>query len=317
MNPARPVAAGAWERLRRTSLLFLVCGALSPATALTEAAQTTPAGTFDSRILLSAEGQAMAFAGTEDLLSFLATAEERSVTNLSRGITGAKRLTLGQEGVEARVVFHHIDRSEPGPRRLSNGRTVMYLRDSYKSQVAAYRLGRLLGLQNIPPTVVRVSGATTGSAQLWIEEAVTEDIRLREGPDLPDHNLWNQTVADMWVFDNLINNIDRNQGNMLVDSFGSLWLIDHTRSFGQDRALPLPEMITRCSNRMLQALRSLDEETVKNELEPYLTRAQLGALWHRRERVLARIDEAVAVRGAHQVLFDYRDPDPGVSIREE
>ncbi len=280
-------------------------------------AQTTPAGTFDSRTLLGPDGEELPFADWDDLVSFLASAEQRAVKLLSRGVTGARRLTLEQGGVEARVIFHDVDRLEQKTKRLPNGRTVMYLRDSYKSQIAAYRLGRLLGMQNVPPTVGRVSETASGSAQLWIEEAVTEDIRREEGPELADHNLWNQSLADMRVFDNLINNIDRNQGNMLVDSFGNLWLIDHTRSFGQDKVLPLPEMITRCSHRMLHGLRSLDEQTVRREMAPYLTRVEINALWHRRQQVLGQIEQSNATLGKDFVLFDYGDPDPGVSIQYE
>ena len=280
-------------------------------------AQPGPAGTFDTRTWLGPDGKTLPITTEDELLRFLDSASETSVKILSRGITGAKRLTLEQGGVEARVVFHDINRSEQRPKRLPNKRTVMYLRDSYKSQIAAYRLSRLLGMKNVPPTVVRVSGAATGSAQLWIEDAMTEDIRLEKGVELRDYNLRNQNLVDMWVFDNLINNIDRNQGNMLVDSFSTLWLIDHTRSFGQDNGLPLPEMITRCSNRMLQAIRSLDERTLRKDLGPYLTRVEIGALWQRRERVLDRLEELIGVQGKDQVLFDYGDPDPGVIIVEE
>ena len=35
----------------------------------------------------------------------------------------------------------------------------------------------------------------------------------------------------MRVFDELIANTDRNQGNMLIDKQWKLWLIDHTRGF--------------------------------------------------------------------------------------
>ncbi len=290
----------------------LALATLSPASA-----QSVPAGTFDSRVLLGPDGKSLRLAAQDEILGFLTSAEERSVTVLSRGITGAKRLTLERGETAARVIFHDVDRYEQKLKRLPNGRTVMYLRDSYKSQIAAYRLGRLLGMQNVPPTVLRVSGSATGSAQLWIEKAMTEDIRLSEGLEPPDHNLWNQSLADMQVFDNLINNIDRNQGNMLVDSFGNLWLIDHTRAFGQDKVLPLPEMISRCSNSMLQAIRSLNEETVRKELAPLLSRVEIKALWHRRARVLKRIEQQLASKGPESVLFDYGDPDPGVTILDE
>ena len=280
-------------------------------------AQPEPAGTFDTRTWQGPDGKTLPFATEDELVQFLAGASETSVKILSRGITGAKRLTLERGGVEARAVFHDINRSEHRPKRLPNKKTVMYLRDSYKSQIAAYRVGRLLGMKNVPPTVVRVSGAATGSAQLWIEDAMTEDIRLEQGVELRDYNLRTQNLADMRVFDNLINNIDRNQGNMLVDSYGNLWLIDHTRSFGQDNALPTSEMITRCSNRMLEAVRSLDERTLREDLAPYLTRVEIKALWQRRDRVLDRIEEIIGDKGKAQVLFAYGDPDPGVIILEE
>jgi hypothetical protein len=282
---------------------------------MVSAQDSAPAGTFDSRVLLGPEGERLAFATQGDLLRFISSAEERSVKILSRGITGATRLHLEQAGIEARVIFHDVDRKERKPKRLPNGRSVMFLRDSYSSQVAAYRLARLLGMQNVPPTVVRVSRGAKGSAQLWIEDAMTEDIRLKENVELKDYNLRNQNLADMRIFDNLINNIDRNQGNMLVDSFGNLWLIDHTRSFGQDKVLPLPEMITRCSNRMLAAIRSLDEKTLREELSPFLSAVEISALWHRRERVLERIEEAIETWGREWVLFDYGDLDPGVSVQ--
>jgi len=290
---------------------------LALATLSQASAQSVPAGTFDSRVLLAPDGKTLPLATQEEILGFLTSAEERSVTVLSRGITGAKRLTLERGETAARVIFHDIDRNEQRLKRLPNGRTVRYLRDSYKSQIAAYRLGRLLGMQNVPPTVLRVSGGATGSAQLWIEKAMTEDIRLSEGLEPPDHNLWNQSLADMRIFDNLINNIDRNQGNMLVDSFGNLWLIDHSRSFGQDRVLPLPEATNRCSNHMLQAIESLNEEVISKDLAPYLTRAEIKALLRRREQLLDRIQDSIATLGKDVVLFDYGDPDPGVSVRQE
>ncbi len=292
-------------------------GLLSIPAASQVSPQPAPAGTFETRILLGPEGETLPIATYEDVAQFLASASERSVKFLSRGITGATRLSLEDGGIEARAIFHDVNQIERKPKRLPNGRTVMYLRDSYTSQVAAYRLSRLLEMRNVPPTVVRVSGAATGSAQLWIEKAMTEDIRQDEGIDVSDYNLWNQSLADMRIFDNLINNIDRNQGNMLVDSFGNLWLIDHTRSFGQDSVLPLPEMITRCSRRMLEAIRSLDEKTLEQDLEPYLAGVEIKALWHRRERVLARIEETVSKLGEDWVLFDYGDPDPGVSVGQE
>jgi hypothetical protein len=68
---------------------------------------------------------------------------------------------------------------------------------------------------------------------------------------------------------------------------------------------------------MLQAIRSLDERTLREDLGPYLTGVEIEALWRRRKRVLNRIQETVDVMGRDKVLFDYGDPDPGVTILDE
>jgi hypothetical protein len=177
----------------------------------------------------------------------------------------------------------------------------------------------MLEIHNIPPTVRRRSDGLNGSAQLWIEHATTEIARQEAGIRPPDQTLWNQLYADMRVFDNLINNTDRNLGNTLVDSQGNLWLIDHTRSFGQDKTLPHPEAITRCSNRLYEAIVGLDEDRVSKRMKTakLLAPGEIAALLRRRTELLERIDERIRLLGPEAVLFDYGDPEPGITVFED
>lgn len=283
---------------------------LSGATSLT----AQPA---DEPVLLGADGQPLPFDSREEVLDFLRTAREISSRELSEGITRARKLRLRREGVEAHAVFHHVNHSEQTVKRLPNGNVVMYLRDSYLSQAAAFEMSRLLGMTVVPPTVLRVSGGQRGSAQLWIEEAMTEERRQRQDPEPPDHTLWNQRYADMRVFDNLINNIDRNLGNMLVDSRWNLWLIDHTRSFGRDRSLPQPETVTRCSRGLWTSLRQLDRSETRRRLRPLLSAAELQAVFSRRDKLVSLLERRVSELGEKAVIFDYGDYDPGVEVRYE
>ncbi len=46
--------------------------------------------------------------------------------------------------------------------------TELNFRDSYKYNIAAYRLGRLLGLDMIPPSVERKVGGTYTAVIWWI-----------------------------------------------------------------------------------------------------------------------------------------------------
>ena len=265
-------------------------------------------------VFLGPGDQPLPIQDEDEILSFLRIAPEISSELIEIGITGAWRLVLSKDGVEARAAFHRVQKLERKTKRLPNDKIVGYVRDSYTSQVAAYRLGRLLKVHNIPPTVLRRSDGRKGSAQLWIENGMMEKERLEKGIEPADRTLWNQLYSDMRVFDNLINNIDRNTGNMLVDSSGHLWLIDHTRSFGRDRSLPRPETIARCSNRLHQAILELDQAAVESQLEELLAKGEIKAIFHRRTALLKKLDERIRERGEHQVLFDYGDAEPGIRI---
>jgi hypothetical protein len=265
-------------------------------------------------VFLGADDKPLPMQEVDEILAFLRSASEIASEDIGHGITQARRLSLEDRGIQMRAAFHHITRNERKVKRLPNDHVVAWVRDHYSGQVAAFRLGRMLGIHNIPPTVLRRSNGLKGSAQLWIENSMMEQERQEKGIKPTDRALWNQLYADMRVFDNLINNIDRNTGNMLVDSFGYLWLIDHTRSFGPDASLPRPETISRCSNRLYEAIQALDEAEVEAELRDLLARGEIKAIFKRRVKLLETIDQRIESLGRDQVLFDYGDPELGLKI---
>ena len=120
----------------------------------------------------------------------------------------------------------------------------------------------------------------------------------------------------MWVFDNLINNLDRNQGNMLHDSRGEFWMIDHTRSFNGSKRLPLPAKMRRCSRGLLAAIRNLDEDQARERLRPYLSTLEIKSLFARRRIVLEYLDEQIATQG-ESFLFSYEDAEDAVTVYYE
>ena len=48
---------------------------------------------------------------------------------------------------------------------------VNFFRDHYANNVAAFELSRMLGMNNVPPGVVRRVGRNKGSLHLWIENS--------------------------------------------------------------------------------------------------------------------------------------------------
>ena len=56
--------------------------------------------------------------------------------------------------------------------------------EAYKSEIAAYELDRLLGLDMVPPTVERRVGGDLASVQLWVEGCrVLKDVDQKAVPE--------------------------------------------------------------------------------------------------------------------------------------
>ena len=170
--------------------------------------------------------------------------------------------------------------------------------------MAAYKVNEILGLYNIPPTVYREVEGKSGSVQLWMEKTTKEVDRREKGITPPDVTSWNRQSHDMRVFDNLINNIDRNQSNILIDKDWNLWLIDQTRSFAMDESLPSPEEVERCSRSLYNALKEMDEDLVRETLGSLLRAAEVDAFFVRREKLLKILEDRVADVGESNVFYN-------------
>lgn len=80
------------------------------------------------------------------------------------------------------------------------------------------------------------------------------------------------------IWDELIQNKDRNQGNLPWTSDWTLWLIDHTRAFRLDKKLQNPNDLTRCERSLLDGLRRLTAESLAKAVGASLTRAEQEAV---------------------------------------
>ncbi|MDH3728395.1 MAG: hypothetical protein OER77_12770 [Myxococcales bacterium] len=145
------------------------------------------------------------------------------------------------------------------------------LEHGYQSEIAAYRIGRLLALDNVPPTIFRRAtrkeirarfhkdklarwssvqrsttweddGTVVGAASYWVKGARRglEDRKGRwqawlriEGPIPPGKLKLAQDLSTMTLFDFLIGNWDRySGGNILMDGKRTrALLVDHDHAF--------------------------------------------------------------------------------------
>ena len=248
------------------------------------------------------------FGNDAEILEFLRTAEIVSQTEIPIGVTQSRVLVLEKNGVSARAAFHH-HHIVKDKQRMVGGSFITHFRDSYTSQIAAWNVAELLGITGTPPTVLRQVDGVEGSLQLWVENARMESDRQRESLVFPDRiRAWRQ-VYDMDVFDALINNLDRTQGNFLWDKASwDLWMIDHTRAFGRNRKVLRPVKVRKVSRALLERLRELDAKEVKRSLKPYLNREERRAIVSRRDHILELLEKKIEEKGEDEVLFNHDDP---------
>jgi len=208
----------------------------------------------------------------QEVEDYLRTAECVSLEML--GPTQVGRCTLRPGGPVARFAWKALP---PGVYRG--------FRESYKSEIAAYALDRLLKLDMVPPAVERTLNGVSGSAQQWVEDAQT--LKASAAPPQPQRQAWELQLARMRMFDDLIGNADRNSANVLCDGEWKLILLDHSRAFRLDTRLP--EKLDRADQELWVRIEGLTSERLEEALAPWLDRDQIQALLARREAMRAEV----------------------------
>jgi hypothetical protein len=177
-----------------------------------------------------------------------------------------------------------------------------FLRDTWRSEIAAYELSLLLGLDTVPPTVAWQLGRRPGSLQLWIEKAswgyYPDETRQPADPER-----WQKELDRMRLFDALIANGDRHPGNILIDSTGKVWWIDHTRAFLRERDLIEPDRIKRVERGFYERLKAVDPKVIALRMAPFMSQKEIDALLARRLKLIDLIEARIAAEGESAVLF--------------
>ena len=213
---------------------------------------------------------------------FLQSAPIHRVRGVKAGITGTQRASLSAGRIAHDASIQTIDEA-----RLtfqSAKRTELNFRDFWGYNVAAYRLGVMLGLDNVPVSVARHFNSRPAAFTWWVDDVLMDErARVAQGVKPPAPASWSAQVHVMRVFDELIANTDRNQGNMLID---------HSRAFRLHETLLAPMYVRRCDRALLAQMKALTRKAVDEELGDYLTSAERQALMRRRD-VLVRLVESL------------------------
>ena len=253
----------------------------------------------DARQSLSVEGQ----------LAFLKSAKIVSSKPIGKGTTGALRLTLSDGSLTHDASFQKVDQQNTMENLRQGKKIAGELRfvDSYRYNIAAWELARLLQLaEMVPPTVERSHGGQRGALSWWVDDVLMdEEERERNNAGPPDGGIQDLVKQRMImnVFTELVRDMDRNKGNVLYTNQWRVIMLDFTRAFRLEPEIRRPENVSRCSRELLSRLRTLAREDVARAVGRQLTGDEINAMMKRRDLIVQRFDELVATRGEAMVLF--------------
>ncbi len=231
---------------------------------------------------------------------FLLNAKVVRTHGAKKGVTGTTRATLTDGRIIHDASIQTID--EEKPRFQTERGLEINFRDCYKFNIAAYRLGVMLGLGDIiPPSVQRSFEGHPAAWTWWVEDIQMDEVqKIRTGAQPPDRDKWARQYQIMKIFDQLIYNTDRNQTNILYDKDWKLWMIDHTRAFRTSKALMDSKALERCDRQLLASMKALNEADLRKELGKYLRPAEIVAILARRDKLVAYFEGD----GANK-MYDY------------
>ena len=222
-----------------------------------------------------------------------------------KGVTGSIRatLTLGDVTHDA-----HVQTIDESKREFRSAKGIEFnFRDTWQFNLAAYKLDRLMDLRLVPVTVERRFRGEPASFTWWVDDVLMDEgerIKRKVEPPVPD--CWNEQMQQLRMFDQLIENTDRNLGNVVISTTWRVWAIDHTRAFRRSKVPPKPANLTRVDRGLLDRMARLDFDTLKRSLKAYLDDHDLRALLSRRDAIVAHF----RARG-EQALYDRRNLSSG------
>jgi len=240
---------------------------------------------------------------TEQKREFLLHAKVIRARQTSTGVTRPYRLTMTDGNITHDAHFQSIDERR-NFKRFGNGTVEMNFRDSYRYNIAAYELSKLLGLEEmIPVTVPRKWDGKTGSLSWWLPVQMDAAKRYQEKIPPPDVEAWNESMHKIRTFSELIYDTDRNLQNILIGNDWKVYMIDFTRAFRLYHDLRSPQNLERCSNNLLQRLRELDAGGLKAKTGEYLTKPEMEAVMKRRDKIVAYFEKLIEEKGEYAVIF--------------
>jgi hypothetical protein len=239
----------------------------------------------------------------EEMEHFLLKAEIVATKRSKKGVTGARQVTLSDGRIKHDAQLQDVNIALPffdvGPKH-----TEVNFKDTYRYNIAGYRLSLLLGLDNVPMSVERKVAGKPAAMTWWLDDVMLDEgDRQKKQTVGPNPSRTASQIHIMRVFDELIQNRDRNAGNLLWTTDWKMWMIDHTRAFRLGKDLLKPQQLERIDRTFLGNMRALTLTGLSDTMGTSLTKEEITALLARRDAIVKLFDDRIAQRGEATVLF--------------
>jgi len=239
----------------------------------------------------------------EQIKNFLLTAKIVKSDRSGKGITHPWRLTLTDGTVTHDASFQGID-EHAAMKQLASGTEIGFV-DSYKYNIAAYRLAELLGLDDMLPVYVeRKWQGNPGSISWWLPVKMDEEERLKQKLRAPDLDSWNNQMSKIRVFDQLVDDTDANLTNVLIGEDWKIWRVDFSRAFRSHKDLKnAKENLVRCDRQLFAKLKTLDANELAEKTKHYLDKDDVKAVMARRDKIVEHFQKLISEKGESEVLY--------------
>jgi len=238
---------------------------------------------------------------------FLKTAKVTKTRSTDKGVTAPKRLTLSDGTITHDAVFQAIDDHQHVANLGGGGRqasTELNFVDSYKYNIAAYEISRLLGLDYMMPVYVeRKWNGQTGSISWFVPALMDESERIKKKVEPPNPTEWNQQMYRMRVFSSLLRDTDRNLTNVLITHQWKVIMIDFSRAFRLQPELLHQKDLAKIDRQLFAKLEALNKEDVQRATKDYLIKREIDAMMLRRDALVAHFKKLIADLGEEKVLY--------------
>lgn len=240
----------------------------------------------------------------EQMAVFLAKAAIVRERTTSDGITRPVRATLSDGVLTHDAQFQTVDQARAV---FEAGKaSEVDFKDTYRYNIAGYRLAQMVGLETVPMSVERTYKGKSAAVTWWIDDVMFDEVgrqKLQDKKLGPEPERTQKQIYNMYVWDELIQNRDRNGGNILWTKDWTMWLIDHTRAFRSGGSLLKPERLLRIERTLFARMKELTEQSVSQAMKGSLTRGEIEAMMKRRDVLVRHFEKLIAERGEVAVFF--------------